>query len=73
MRTLFLTIAIILLATTAYVGSSNWRSHIRVCDGNVACMKEQAKAYDLWTGQAWDKDLKESADLPEHFTKGGTK
>ena len=40
--------------------ASNWRNHTAVCNGNTACLKEQAKAQDLWTGQAWDEDLKDS-------------
>lgn len=61
MRTLIITIAIVLIAVTAQAGS-NWRNHVKVCNGNKVCMKEQAKAQDLWTGQVWDEDLKRTCD-----------
>ena len=58
MRVILLSIIILLLVSTA--SASNWRIHTAICNGNVGCMKEQAKAQNLWTGQAWDADLKDS-------------
>jgi hypothetical protein len=53
----FLLIVICIFSSPAGAGS-NWRQHGKVCNWNKACMKEQAKAQDLWTGQAWGGDLK---------------
>ena len=61
MRTWILTVAIVLMAITTQA-ASNWRYHGKVCNNNTACMKEQAKAQDLWTGQNWDDDLKRTCD-----------
>ena len=57
MRILLL-LVVILTPVCSY--GSNWRVHLKVCNQDIACAKEQEKARDLWNKQAWSKDLKES-------------
>ena len=54
-------VALLILILTPTIGlAANWRVHLKVCNQDVACAKEQAKARDLWDGQKWSKDLKQS-------------
>ena len=53
-----LVVLILFLPATCY--GTNWRVHLKVCNQDVACAKEQAKARDLWDKQKWSKDLKAS-------------
>ena len=52
---------ILVLVLVPTIGSAgNWRVHMKVCNQDAACAKEQAKAQDLWNKQNWSRDLKQS-------------
>jgi hypothetical protein len=57
MKTIITTL-ILILVTTAQAAS--WRDFMSHCNNNKACAQEQLKAYELWNGQSWDADLKQS-------------
>lgn len=57
-RLLFLTALVIAIPVYGYGG--NWRVHLKVCNQDAACAKEQEKARDLWNKQKWSKELKQT-------------
>ena len=56
---LILLIAIVIVIPTSGYGG-NWRVHLKVCNQDAACAKEQEKARDLWDKQKWNRELKQS-------------
>jgi hypothetical protein len=40
--------------------ASDWRVHLGICNQDPACAREQAAARDLWDGQKWTPELKET-------------
>jgi len=57
-RLLVLTALVIALPVMGHGG--DWRVHLKVCNQDAGCAKEQEKARDLWNKQKWSKELKKS-------------
>lgn len=53
-------IILIVLLVPSIGSADNWRVHLKVCNQDTACAKEQAKARDLWDNMDWTEELKRS-------------
>ncbi len=52
--------AFIVMGMSNYANAGDYTKHLAFCKQDKACAQQQAMAFDLYTTQKWDKDLKES-------------
>ncbi len=52
--------ALFVLLSAIAASAGDWRVHLKICNQDPVCAKEQAAARDLWESRNWTAELKES-------------
>ena len=60
--------AFIVIGISEHANAGDYTKHLGGCNQDKACAQQQVMAFDLYTTQKWDKDLKESCR--KHYLNG---